>query len=62
MPKASITAKVHEPLDIHGYGRPKFTFDLVVLVDGLPDAVNFGLSQLVGTRAKINIQTGKYFP
>jgi hypothetical protein len=47
MPKPSIAADVHEPLDIHGNFLAEITFDSTFLVDHLADLADLLLVQIL---------------
>jgi hypothetical protein len=54
--KAPITTEIHQALDIHGDLGSEFAFHLVFTVDNLPDVVNLGFRQIVGSGIPINFQ------
>jgi hypothetical protein len=46
MPEASVTAEVHQTLDVHRDLAAEITFDLEVLVDGFADPANLLLVEV----------------
>ena len=46
MPKPSVAAEVHEPLDVHLNLAPQIAFHLVVAVEKVADFLDVGLGQL----------------
>jgi hypothetical protein len=39
MPKSPITADIHETLDIQGYLGPQAAFNLIIVLDKLPESI-----------------------
>jgi hypothetical protein len=56
MSPAAITAKIHQPLDIHGYFPAPVTFDDVVVLDHLTDPIHVVTAEVVAVHrvGKIN--------
>jgi hypothetical protein len=48
MPQSTITAEIHESLDVHGDLGAQITFDFELRVNDLPNGVHLCIRQIIG--------------
>jgi hypothetical protein len=54
VPKTSITANIHQPLNVERYLAPEISLDAHLLLDNLTQAANFIVSQVLYPRVWIH--------
>jgi hypothetical protein len=52
---AAITAKVHQPFDVHGNFTPQFALYLVIAVDDIADTTQLVITKLIDANGGINL-------
>jgi hypothetical protein len=55
MPKAPVTAKIHQALNIHGHLAPKVALNFVLTVDNPANATDLIVGQVVALDAKVDV-------
>jgi len=60
MTKAAVAPEVHQPLDVHGYLRTQFPFDLKVAVYEFADTVDICCREVVRLDIGIDLQLAQY--
>jgi len=59
MPEASVTAKIHKPLNVHGNFCSKLTFYFELAIDDLTNAVDLSFGKIVGIGIRIDFELTK---
>src|SRR5688500_27822 len=54
MPDTAIGTNVHQSLDVHGYFGTQGTFDAIVTLDGLTEAVHVGIVEIPNAEVRVH--------
>jgi hypothetical protein len=60
MPQSPVAAYIHKPFYIYVDLFPEIAFDLMILLDNVPDFGDFFVGQRIGPFVRINAGLGKY--
>ena len=59
--QSTVTANIHQALDIHIDSAPEITFNFILLVNDSPDLADFSLRQILDAGILGNFRRLQYF-